>query len=255
MARIKRVIVLFARYSSGPTIKSLYHQCYTRQITLINYFYRDLYEFFLKNWHCQVSKRVYVYKACIDKTCVRSNTRHVFFMEHPNEMFSSLWREVSRSCPAQDNDLVDRAEQQFIKTIKASRKLENFNLESPDKYCISYEQDKRDKVVHDHFQKLYSWRSHFGTGVPTLSWTNIGSTIAGDSYFSAQKDIRFMLDVFTQVPLPPGVRDNEATYIANCFQSVESYFIQQRAPLLSAYVLETDPGDPRWDHSCLKILI
>ena len=58
-----------------------------------------------------------------------------------------------------------------------------------------------------------------------------------------------MLDVFTQVPLPPGVRDNEATYIANCFQSVESYFIQQRAPLLSAYVLETDPGDPRWDHS------
>ena len=77
----------------------------------------------------------------------------------------------------------------------------------------------------------------------------VGGTIAGDSYFSAQKDIRFMLDVFTQVPLPPGVRDNEATYIANCFQSVESYFIQQRAPLLSAYVLETDPGDPRWDHS------
>ena len=45
-------------------------------------------------------------------------------------------------------------------------------------------------------------------------WTNIGGTIAGDSYFSAHKDIRLMLDVFTQVPLPPGVREHEATYIA-----------------------------------------
>ena len=104
-------------------------------------------------------------------------------MEHPTEKLRALWLEVSQHVSANDHELEDKAaflqrqEQKFINVIEASRKL--------DKHCNSYEQRERDEAVHYHFQKLYGWRRRFGNGVTSLSWTNIGGTIAGDLYFSA----------------------------------------------------------------------
>ena len=76
-------------------------------------------------------------------------------MEHSSEKFRTLWLEVSQHVSANDHELEEKAaflqqqEQKFINVIEASRKLESFILESPDKYCIPLEQRERDEVVPD----------------------------------------------------------------------------------------------------------
>ena len=128
-------------------------------------------------------------------------------MEHSSEKFRALWLEVSQHVSANDHELEEKAaflqqqEQKFINVVEASRTL--------DKSCTPREQRERDEVVHLHFKRLYNLRRILSDDRPNTLLNFFRGTIAGDTYFSAHQDIRLILDVFAQVPLPPGVHEHE----------------------------------------------